>query len=122
MKSTVACLVTLLGVAASAKAAPLCSAQDVREGKANLAGYKEAFELGAIPRTVYLDHERPVLTIRYCAGEISKGSFCRLMAANWREQMAIVRETFERPMRIQAFEKYSEGMGTLTPICGEMVD
>lgn len=121
MKMTILCLFAF-GAAAPAQAAPLCSTQDVREAKANLAGYKEALELGAIPKTIYLDHERPVLTIQYCAGEISKESYCRLMAANWKEQMAIVRETFERAMRIQAFEKYSAGMGALTPVCGEIAD
>jgi hypothetical protein len=118
MNTTMAAAFAIL-VSVSAHAAPLCSAEDVREAKTNLAGFKQALDAGVIPLTVYLDHERPVIMTQYCAGEISKESYCRSLTKNWKEQMTIARYTYQRGMRTAAFEKYVVGMNALQSLCGE---
>ncbi len=116
MKTSAASIIALF-FSMCANASPLCSAEDVQEAKTNLAGFKTALDAGIIPLSVYLEHERPTVMAQYCVGEISKESYCRAMIKNWQNQIAIIRDTFDRGMRTAAFEKYIAGMNALQPIC-----
>jgi hypothetical protein len=39
------------------------------------------------------------------------------MIKNWKEQMAIARQTYDRGMRTATLENYSAGMVALQPLC-----